>query len=182
MKYTSDNYEVETILLSSGSYFLGQYIDTDTCYYIARDNVKDVIVSAFKDDLTPKIESDILRISKNLKSEQIQQEDDINLMYCFEYPTDSGQTFSIARKQFAYYNSLMLFKSSFVYPFEFLGNDGATTTFQDVTDVETFVGSALTKHQDVYTNRYIVAINSVNSVTITTTIDDAIVTIMSVIY
>ena len=182
MKYTSSNYEVETVFLLADSYFLGQYVSNDTSYYIARDNIKNTIVSSFKDDLTEEIKSEILRTTKNLKTELIQQEDDKNLKYCFEYPTDSGQSFPISRKQFAYYNSIFLFKDSFSFPFEFLGNDGAKTTFENTSDIDLFISSALSKHQEVYKNRYIVAINAINAVEITTTIDDAISEIMQINY
>ncbi len=182
MKYTSNNYEVETVFLLADSYFLGQYINTDTTYYISRDNLKNSIISAFKDDLTEEIKSEILRTTKNLKTELIQQEDEKNLKTCFEYPTDSGQTFPISRGQFSYYNSIFLFKDSFTFPFEFLGNDGAKITFNNTSDIDIFIGSALSKHQEVYKNRYIVAINAVNNIEITTTIDAAILEIMQIIY
>ena len=77
---------------------------------------------------------------------------------------------------------MIIFKDSFTYPFEFLGNNGATLFFENSTDVTNFVGSALAKHQDVYKSRYLVSVNSINSIDITTTLKDSIVAVMSVEY
>jgi hypothetical protein len=63
-----------------------------------------------------------------------------------------------------------------------LGNDGAKITFNNTSDIDIFISSALSKHQEVYKNRYIVAINAVNNIEITTTIDAAILEIMQIIY
>ena len=103
-------------------------------------------------------------------------------MNVFDFPVDSGNMFNISRSQFSYYNSMMIFKDSFTYPFEFLGNSGSVVFFQNSTDVATFVGAALTKHQEIYNNRYLVSVNTINEVEITTTLQDAIISIMNVDY
>ncbi len=77
---------------------------------------------------------------------------------------------------------MLIFKDTFTYPFEFLGNNGATLFFDNSTDVTNFVGSALVKHQEVYNNRYLVSVNTINATIITTTLKDAIVVVMSVEY
>ncbi len=165
-----------------GTYFLGELVASDTNYYIAKDYINDIDIESYEDNLTTEISDNILRIAKNLRIEQIQKEDDINLITAFEYPLDSGNTFSISRSQFSYYNSMMIFKDSFTYPFEFLGNNGATLFFDNSTDVTNFVGSALVKHQEVYNNRYLVSVNEINEIVITTTLEDAIALVMNINY
>lgn len=182
MKQTSKNYSIEVLPLKANTYFLGEFIDSDTCYYIAKDNIKNEIVESFKNDLTTELTDKILRVSKNTRIEQIQVDDDKNLQTCFEFPTDSGKTFSISRSQFSYYNSMYIFKDVFVYPFEFLGNDGSSIIFNNSVDLENFVFSALSKHQEVYKNRYIIAVNSVNDVQVGQDIDNAINQIFSINY
>lgn len=182
MNYSSTNYSIQIIPLLEGAYFLGALVSENTNYYMAKDYINDIDIESYEDSLTTEISNSILRIAKNLRIEQIQKEDDINLITVFEYPLDSGKTFNISRSQFSYYNSMMIFKDSFTYPFEFLGNNGATLFFQNSTDVTNFVGSALTKHQEVYNNRYLVSVNTINEITITTTLKDSIVAVMSVDY
>ena len=182
MKYNSTNYAVEIIHLKAGTYFLGEYVPADTCYYIAKDNIQLTITESYEDNLTPELSETILRVAKNLRIEEVQQEDDINLITAFEYPASSGDTYSIARSQFSYYNSMVLFKDSFTYPFEFLGNNGATIFFNTSTDVTTFVGAALVKHQEIYNTRYLISVNAINQVTITTTLQDAITEVMNINY
>ena len=182
MNYSSTNYSIQIIPLLEGTYFLGEMVAKNTNYYIAKDYINDNDIESYEDNLTTEISDSILRIAKNLRIEQIQKEDDINLITAFEYPSDSGKTFSISRSQFSYYNSMMIFKDSFTYPFEFLGNNGATLFFENSTDVSSFVGSALAKHQQVYKNRYLIKVNQVNEVVITKTLEDAIVVVMSVNY
>jgi hypothetical protein len=77
---------------------------------------------------------------------------------------------------------MMIFKDNFTYPFEFLGNNGATLFFDNSTDVTNFVGSALTKHQEVYNNRYLVSVNAINGIVITRTLEDAITSVMNINY
>lgn len=182
MNYNSKNYSVQIIPLIEGTYFLGQVVFSNTNYYIGKDYIRDIDIESYEDSLTPEISNNILRIAKNLRIEQIQVEDDKNLMTAFEYPIDSGNTFSISRSQFSYYNSMMLFKDNFTYPFEFLGNDGSSVVFQNSTDITTFVGAALVKHQDIYNNRYLIAVNAINQVVITTTLQDAITEVMNINY
>ena len=182
MNYNSTNYSVQIIPLLEGAYFLGEMVISNTNYYISKDYINSIDIESYEDNLTNEISDNILRISKNLRIEQIQKEDDRNLITAFEYPADSGNTFSISRSQFSYYNSMMIFKDSFTYPFEFLGNNGSVVFFQNPTDVITFVGAALTKHQEIYNNRYLVSVNNINEVEITTTLQDAIILIMNVDY
>lgn len=165
-----------------GTYFLGELVSRNTNYYIAKDYINDIDIESYEDSLTTEISDNILRIAKNLRIEQIQKEDDINLITAFEYPLDSGNTFSISRSQFSYYNSMMIFKDSFTYPFEFLGNNGATLFFENSTDVTNFVGSALAKHQEVYNNRYLVSVNEINEIVITKTLEGAITSVMNINY
>jgi hypothetical protein len=169
MNYNSKNYSVQIIPLIEGTYFLGQVVFSNTNYYIGKDYIRDIDIESYEDSLTPEISNNILRIAKNL-------------MTAFEYPVDSGNTFSISRSQFSYYNSMMLFKDNFTYPFEFLGNDGSSVVFQNSTDITTFVGAALVKHQDIYNNRYLIAVNAINQVVITTTLQDAITEVMNINY
>lgn len=182
MNYNSINYSVQIIPLLEGAFFLGQMVVNNTNYYIAKDYINDIDIGSYEDSLTTKISDSILRIAKNLRIEQIQKEDDRNLISAFEYPLDSGNTFSIARSQFSYYNSMMIFKDSFTYPFEFLGNNGSVLFIQNSTDVATFVGAALTKHQEIYNNRYLVSVNTINEVEITATLQDAITAVMNINY
>lgn len=182
MKYNSKNYSLDINPLKAGTYFLGQYISSDTCYYIGYDDLNNTTIESFEDDLTDPLKDDFLKLSKNLKSELIQEEDDINLKTAFEYPVDSGDTYSISRATFSYYNSMMIFKDSFSYPFEYVGNDGSKIFFASAEDLTTFVGSALSKHQEIYKNRYLVAINAVNDIAITTTLMNAITQIMDINY
>jgi hypothetical protein len=182
MDYTSTNYAVDIVFLKAGTYFLGAEGLSDTYYYIAKDNMKSIIVESYEDSLVPETSEQILRIAKNLKIENLQKEDDINLKTCFEYPIGSGNTFSISRSQFSYYNSLYIFKASFTYPFEYLGNEGAKITFTIAEDLESFVSSALIKHQDVYKNRYLVKVNEVNSVVENNPLRNSIEEIMNIIY
>lgn len=182
MNYSSTNYSIQIIPLLEGTYFLGELVSRNTNYYIAKDYINDIDIESYEDSLTTEISDNILRIAKNLRIEQIQKEDDINLITAFEYPLDSGKTFSISRSQFSYYNSMMIFKDNFTYPFEFLGNNGATLFFDNSTDVTNFVGSALTKHQEVYNNRYLVSVNAINEIVITRTLEDAITSVMNINY
>ena len=182
MNYSSTNYSIQIIPLLEGTYFLGEMVAKNTNYYIAKDYINDNDIESYEDNLTTEISDSILRIAKNLRIEQIQKEDDINLITAFEYPLDSGNTFSISRSQFSYYNSMMIFKDSFTYPFEFLGNNGATLFFENSTDVSSFVGSALAKHQQVYKNRYLLSVNKINEIAITKTLKDAITSVMNIIY
>ena len=182
MNYSSENYSIQIIPLLEGTYFLGELVARNTNYYIAKDYINDTAIESYEDNLTAEISNSILRIAKNLRIEQIQKEDDINLITAFEYPLDSGKTFSISRSQFSYYNSMMIFKDSFTYPFEFLGNNGATLFFENSTDVTNFVGSALAKHQEVYNNRYLVSVNEINEIVITRTLEDAITSVMNINY
>lgn len=182
MNYNSANYSVQIIPLLEGTFFLGQMVVSNTNYYTAKDYINDIDIESYEDNLTTEISNNILRIVKNLRIEQIQKKDDINLITAFEYPLDSGKTFSISRSQFSYYNSMMIFKDNFTYPFEFLGNNGATLFFENSTDVINFVGAALAKHQEVYNNRYLVSVNAINETVITTTLKDAIVVVMSIEY
>ena len=182
MNYSSTNYSIQIIPLLEGTYFLGEMVAKNTNYYIAKDYINDNDIESYEDNLTVEISDSILRIAKNLRIEQIQKEDDINLITAFEYPLDSGKTFSISRSQFSYYNSMMIFKDNFTYPFEFLGNDGATLFFENSTDVTNFVGSALAKHQQVYKNRYLIKVNQVNSVEKTNPLRTSIEEIMNITY
>lgn len=182
MNYNSSNYSVQVILLKEGTYFLGQVVFSDTYFYLATDNIKGVNIESYEDDLTPELSAEFLRIAKNLRIEQIQKEDDINLITAFSYPVGSGYTYSIARSQFSYYNSMILFKDNFSYPFEYVGNDGASVIFENSVDIDTFVGAALTKHQEIYNNRYLVSVNAINQVTIITTLKDAITEVMNINY
>lgn len=182
MNYNSTNYSVQIIPLLEGAYFLGQMVVSNTNYYIAKDYINNIDIESYEDNLNTEISNNILRIAKNLRIEQIQKEDDRNLINVFDFPVDSGNTFNISRSQFSYYNSMILFKDSFTYPFEFLGNNGSLVLFQNPTDVSTFVGAALTKHQEIYNNRYLVSVNTINNIEITTTLQDAIISIMNVDY
>lgn len=182
MDYSSTNYSIQIIALLEGTYFLGELVTRDTNYYIAKDYINNIDIESYEDSLTTEISDNILRIAKNLRIEQIQQEDDINLITAFEYPLNSGNTFSISRSQFSYYNSMMIFKDNFTYPFEFLGNNGATLFFENSTDVTNFVGSALAKHQEVYNNRYLISVNAINEIAITTKLKDAITSVMNIKY
>ena len=182
MNYNSTNYSVQIIPLLEGAYFLGEMVISNTNYYISKDYINNIDIESYENNLTNEISDNILRISKNLRIEQIQKEDDRNLINVFDFPVDSGNTFNISRSQFSYYNSMMIFKDSFTYPFEFLGNSGSVVFFQNSTDVATFVGAALTKHQEIYNNRYLVSVNTINEVEITTTLQDAIISIMNVDY
>ncbi len=182
MKYNSKNYSLDVNPLKAGTYFLGQYITADTNYYIGYDNLKNKTIESFQDDLTDPLKNEFLRLAKNLKSELIQEEDDINLITVFEYPVGSGDTYSVSRSTFAYYDSMILFKDSFEYPFEYVGNDGAKILFSGADEVVNFVSAALVKHQEIYKNRYLVAINAVNAVLIVTSLADAISEVMAVIY
>ena len=182
MNYISTHYSVDISFLKAGTYFLGTLINTDTYYYIAKDDMKSIIVESYEDALVPEISEQILRIAKNLKIENLQKEDDINLKTCFEYPADSDKTFSISRSQFSYYNSLYIFRHGFTYPFEYLGNEGEKVVFTTVTDLENFVNSALVKHQDVYNNRYLIKVNQVNSVVENNPLRTSIEEIMNITY
>lgn len=182
MNYNSINYSVQIIPLLEGAYFLGQMVVSNTNYYIAKDYINNIDIESYEDNLTTEISNNILRIAKNLRIGQIQKEDDINLVTAFEYPANSGNTFSISRVRFSYYNSMVLFKDSLTYPFEFLGNNGSTVFFQNSTDITTFVGAALVKHQEIYNNRYLVAVNTINQIEITTTLQDAITLVMNTNY
>ena len=182
MNYSSTNYSIQIIPLLEGTYFLGEMVAKNANYYIAKDYINDNDIESYEDNLTVEISDSILRIAKNLRIEQIQKEDDINLTNAFEYPLDLGNTFNISRTQFSYYNSMMIFKDSFTYPFEFLGNNGATLFFENSTDVSSFVGSALAKHQQVYNNRYLLSVNAINEVAITTTLQDAVISVMTINY
>jgi V8-like Glu-specific endopeptidase len=182
MNYNSENYSVQIIPLIEGTYFLGEMVTKDTNYYIAKDYINNTNIESYEDSLTTDISNSILQVTKNLRIEQIQKEDDKNLINVFEYPLDSGNTFNISRTQFSYYNSMMIFKDNFTYPFEFLGNNGTVLFFENSTDVTNFVGSALVKHQEVYNNRYLISINAINEITITITLKDAIIAVMSIEY
>ncbi len=182
MKYNSKNYSLDINPLKAGSYFLGEYISADTSYYIGFDSQRDITIESFESALTDELKADFLRLAKNLKCELIQEEDDINLKTVFEYPADSGETYSVSRSTFAYYDSMILFKDSFEYPFEYVGNDGAKILFSSADEVVTFVSAALVKHQEIYKTKYLVAVNAVNDVLITTTLADAISEVMAVIY
>ena len=182
MNYNSENYSIQIIPLIEGTYFLGEMVTKDTNYYIAKDYINNTNIESYEDSLTTDISNSILQVTKNLRIEQIQKEDDKNLINVFEYPLDSGNTFNISRTQFSYYNSMMIFKDNFTYPFEFLGNNGTVLFFENSTDVTNFVGSALVKHQEVYNNRYLISINAINEITITITLKDAIIAVMSIEY
>jgi len=182
MNYSSTNYSIQIIPLIEGTYFLGEMVTKNTNYYIAKNYINDISIESYEDNLTTEVSDNILRIAKNLRIEQIQKEDNTYLITAFEYPLDSGNTFNISRTQFSYYNSMMIFKDNFTYPFEFLGNNGATLFFENSTDVINFVGAALAKHQEVYNNRYLVSVNAINEIVITTTLKDAIVVVMSIEY
>ena len=182
MKYNSKNYSLDINLLKAGTYFLGEYIAEDTSYYIGLDDQRDTTIESFESALTDELKADFLKLAKNLKCELIQEEDDINLKTVFEYPLDSGDTYSVSRSTFAYYDSMILFKDSFEYPFEYVGNDGAKILFSSADEVVNFVSAALIKHQEIYKTKYLVAINAVNDVLITTTLADAISEVMAVIY
>jgi hypothetical protein len=182
MNYNSTHYSIQIIPLIEGTYFLGEIVSRNTNYYIAKDYINDIDIESYEDNLTVEISNSILRITKNLRIEQIQKEDDINLITAFEYPLDSGKTFSISRSQFSYYNSMMIFKDNFTYPFEFLGNDGATLFFENSTDVTNFVASALAKHQEIYNTRYLVAVNQINSITVDSSLETAINNVLNINY
>ena len=182
MNYNSENYSIQIIPLIEGTYFLGEMVTKDTNYYIAKDYINNTNIESYEDSLTTDISNSILQVTKNLRIEQIQKEDDKNLINVFEYPLDSGNTFNISRTQFSYYNSMMIFKDNFTYPFEFLGNNGTVLFFENSTDVTNFVGSALVKHQEVYNNRYLISINAINEITITITLKDAIIAVISIEY
>lgn len=182
MNQNSKNYRVEIVNLKSNTYFLGQFITGDTFYYIAEDNIKKEKYESFENQLNTSLEESILRIAKNCKIEQIQAEDDLFLLSCFEYPGGSNKTFSINRNTFSYYNSMYIFRDSFNYPFEFLGNDGAVCEFQSTTGLTNFISSALTRHQEVYNSKYLVSINSVNSVNIDTTLYNSLKSVFNINY
>jgi len=182
MNYSSENYSIQIIPLLEGTYFLGELVSKNTNYYIAKDYINETDIESYENSLTTETSDSILRIAKNLRIEQIQKEDDIHLITVFEYPLDSGNTFSISRSQFSYYNSMMIFKDNFTYPFEFLGNNGATLFFENSTDVTNFVGAALAKHQEVYNNRYLVSVNAINEIVITKTLEGAITSVMNINY
>lgn len=182
MDYNSKNYSVQIIPLKSGTYFLGNMILMDTNYYIAKDYIKDNFIESYETNLTSQISNSILRIAKNLRIEQIQVEDDKNLMTAFEYPEGTGLTYSISRSQFSYYNSMMIFKDSFSYPFEFLGNDGASINFVDATGLASFIGLALQKHQEIYNTKYLVAVNQINSITVDSSLETAINNVLNINY
>ena len=112
MNYNSTNYSIQIIPLLEGTYFLGELVSRNTNYYIAKDNINDIDIESYENSLTTEISNSILRIAKNIRIEQIQKEDDINLITAFEYPLDSGKTFNISRSQFSYYNSMIIFKDT----------------------------------------------------------------------
>lgn len=182
MDSNSKNYSIQVIPLIEGTYFLGNMVTSNTNYYIAKDFVKDNFIESYENDLTSQISNDILRITKNLRIEQIQVEDDKNLMTAFEYPEGTGLTYSISRSQFSYYNSMMIFKDSFTYPFEFLGNDGASINFIDATGLASFIGLALQKHQEIYNTRYLVAVNQINSITVDSSLETAMNNVLNINY
>ncbi len=182
MRNYSKNYSLEILNLQKNTYFLGKFISGNTRYFIAEDNINSQKFESFENDLTSELETNILRVSKNCRIEQIQEEDDIFLLSCFEYPGGSNKTFSINRSSFSYYNSMYLFKESFSYPFEFLGNDGAICEFQSTTGLTNFITSALTRHQQVYNSKYLTSVNSVNDVTVTTNLYNAVTSVFNIEY
>jgi hypothetical protein len=182
MEYYSNNYSIKIININIDTYFLGKYITGDTKYFIAVDNLKDIRYESFDDNLTTELENNILRISKNCKIELIQGEDEKYLTNIFEYPSSSGDFYPINRSSFPYYNSMELFKNEFTYPFQYLGNNGSIVTFNNSTDLTNFITSGMTKHQQIYTTKYLPSINSINSVSITTTLENAINNIFIINY
>lgn len=182
MEYFSKNYSIKIINLNNNTYFLGKYITSNTKYFIAVDNLNDNRYESFEDNLTTELENNILRISKNCKIELTQEEDEKYLTNIFEYPYSSGNYYPINRSSFPYYNSMELFKNEFTYPFQYLGNNGSIITFNNSTDLTNFITSGMTKHQQIYSTKYLPVINSINSVSITTTLEDAINNIFMIQY
>jgi len=182
MREYSKNYSLQILNLQKNTYFLGKFISGSTKYFIAENNISKEKFESFENDLTSELEASILRVAKNCRIEQIQEEDDVFLSSCFEYPGGSNKTFSINRNSFSYYNSMYLFKESFSYPFEFLGNDGSICEFQSTTGLTNFITSALTKHQQVYNSKYLTSINSVNAVTVTTNLYNAVTSVFDIQY
>jgi len=182
MEEQSTNYVIKIIFLKSNTYFIGKYITTNTKYFIALDNLKETRYESFENDLTTELKNNILRISKNCKIELLQEDDEKYLKNIFEYPSSSGDFYPINRSSFPYYNSMELFKNEFTYPFQYLGNNGSILTFNNSTDLTNFITSGMTKHQQIYSTKYLPAINSVNSVTITSTLESAINNIFIINY
>ncbi len=167
--------------LPSGSLFDGVVLTTGDVFMIADDDTTSI--RKRRSELNPTLESEFLEIVKNIHIKQsISKDFNEELKSCFEYPNSSGNTFPIYQSKISEYNSLALFSSSFSYSMEYKGNGSSSVTFTSAADVDAFVAAALSAYQIRYKNKFIAAIDAVRSVTITTTLEQALIDIFAISY
>jgi len=167
--------------LLAGQYFDGVLLSSDDILYVAELN--EVSIRKRKSLMTPQEEADTLEIAKNIHRLKINADHNKSLQTVFEYPASSGLSFSISNDDIQNYNALLIYKNSFSYPYDFMGNDGAKVTFSSSVDLDTFHAAAFVMYNTVQATRYTPAMNSIDAITLAgTTLELAIAALFSITY
>ena len=173
----------ETREFNAGDFFNGQALAANDTFYAISDNVH--TIRELRTNIgTPgyPTENEVIEIAKNVHKANIVEQHTDNLKTAFEYPASSGNTFAIDFNSISDYNALFLYKDNFPYPYRYNGNDGASIEFLSAADVTAFHTAAFTTYNTITAARYNPAFVAIETVTITTTMEDAIIDIFAVTY
>ncbi len=168
--------------LSIGDLFNGSVLSSDDTLIIAENYNSTSVVRDLLSNLTTVQESQVLEIVKEYKIELIKDDNTLNLETALEYPAASGNTFDISNSKIQEYLGLDGLKDSFVYPYEYFGNGQSSVVFNSSSDITSFFAAALTTFNTIQQGRFVLAADAVKAVTITTTLPDAINTILAITY
>ena len=173
----------DTTTLTAGEYFNGVLLASNDTFYSISDNV--TIINELRSNIGTAgypSELEVLKVAKNVHKNKIRNQHDENLQTVFEYPVSSGNTFAINNTQIPFFTALKDNKDNFVYPYRYNGNDGVFITFANATEVQAFYDAAFLEYGTQTATRYNPALEAIESVTITTTLEDAIIAVFAVAY
>lgn len=167
--------------LLAGQYFDGVLLLANDIFYVAE--LDDISIRKRKSLMTAQEEADVLEIAKNIHRVEINEAHNLNLKTVFNYPALSGSTFDISNSKIQNYNSLQLYKTVFVYPYTFLGNNGVKVIFANSLDLDSFHGAAFLEYNTVQATRFTPAMDSIDLITLAgTTLELAIDALLAIVY
>jgi len=168
--------------LSVGDLFNGVVLASDDTLMIAENYNSTTVVRDLLSNLDAVQESQVLEIVKEFKIDNLKDENTLNLQTALEYPVNSGNSFDISNSKIQEYLGLDGLKDTFVYPYEYFGNGQSSVIFSSTLDITAFFTAALSQFNNIQQGRFVIAADAVKAVTITTTLEDAINTILDINY
>ena len=175
--------QFDTTILTAGEYFNGVLLASNDTFYSISDNV--TVINELRSNIGTAgypSELEVLKVAKNVHKDEIRKQHDKNLQTVFEYPVSSGNTFAINNTQIQFFTALKDNKNAFVYPYRYDGNDGCFITFANASEIQAFYDAAFLEYGTVTATRYNPAFEAIEAVAITTTLEDALISVFAVTY